>query len=76
MGGMKYTYDEEGMTFYFFLLTLVALYALPSTYRLFFPHVNDRFKDKVKCGCEECKKNLKRKSVLKATFKNKFGFIK
>lgn len=73
---MKYTYDEEGMTFYFFLLTLLALYALPTTYRLLFPNVNDRFKDKVKCSCEDCKKNLKRKSILKTAFKNKLGWIK
>lgn len=73
---MKYTYDEEGMTFYFFLLTLVALYALPTTYRLIFPNVNDRFKDKVKCSCEDCKKNQKRKSILKKVFKNKFGWVK
>ena len=38
--GMKYTYDEEGMTFYFFLLTLVGLYAIPTTYRLIFPNSN------------------------------------
>ena len=76
MGGMKYTYDEEGMTFYFFLLTLVALYALPATYRLLFPNSNDRFKDKVKCICEECKKNEKRKSILKSVFKSKFGWVK
>lgn len=38
MTGMKYTYDEEGMTFYFFLFTLVALYAIPATWRLIFPN--------------------------------------
>jgi preprotein translocase subunit Sec63 len=38
MTGMKYTYDEEGMTFYFFLFTLVALYAIPTTWRLIFPN--------------------------------------
>ena len=73
---MKYTYDEEGMTFYFFLFTLVALYAVPSTYRLVFPHANDRFKDKVKCSCDECKRNEKRRSTLKSAFNSKLGWIK
>ncbi len=73
---MKYTYDEEGMTFYFFLFTLVSLYAIPSTYRLLFPNVNDRFKDKIKCPCEACKNNLKNKSILKSAYKSKFGWIK
>lgn len=34
---MKYSYDEEGVAFYYFIMTLAGLYVLPTTYRLLVP---------------------------------------
>lgn len=40
---MKYSYDEEGLTFYYFVLTLVGLYVIPTTFRLIWPSSNGTF---------------------------------
>ena len=34
MAGMEFEYDEEGGTFYFFLMSFMALVLLPATYLL------------------------------------------
>ena len=34
MAGMEFEYDEEGGTFYFFLLSFMALVLVPATYYL------------------------------------------
>ena len=41
--GMKYSYDEEGLAFYYFVMTLLGLYVIPTTYRLLFPAINGTF---------------------------------
>ena len=38
--GMKYSYDEEGLAFYYFVMTLIGLYVIPTTFRIFFPAAN------------------------------------
>ena len=34
MAGMEFEYDEEGGTFYFFLMSFMALVLIPTTYYL------------------------------------------
>ena len=41
MAGMRFEYDEEGGTFYYFLLSFVALILFPATYYLW-PRQNSK----------------------------------
>lgn len=61
MGGMKFEYDEEGGTFYYFLLSFVALIVFPVTYYCWpTKKSKDDQKKKRQCYCELCL--IKRKS--------------
>ncbi|RWS01622.1 Translocation protein SEC63-like protein [Dinothrombium tinctorium] len=56
MGGSKFQYDESGSTFFYFLLSFLALVVIPSTY-YFWPtkrKKEDTGKDRNKCHCEQC----------------------
>ncbi|KAK7107985.1 translocation protein SEC63 homolog [Littorina saxatilis] len=61
MAGMQFEYDEEGGTFFYFLLSFWALVLFPATY-FCWPRAkesDDSSKKKGECNCEPClKKNL------------------
>ncbi|KAL8586617.1 hypothetical protein ACOMHN_040125 [Nucella lapillus] len=64
MAGMQFEYDEEGGTFFYFLLSFWALGLFPTTY-FFWPRAkasDQQAQKKGLCNCEPClKKNLVRK---------------
>ncbi|XP_041351703.1 translocation protein SEC63 homolog [Gigantopelta aegis] len=65
MAGMQFEYDEEGGTFYYFLLSFWSLVLIPATYYLW-PRKktkDEQEKQKKLCNCEPCQ--TKRK-ILKA----------
>ena len=41
MAGMQFEYDEKGGTFYYFLLSFMAVVLFPATY-VFWPRANDK----------------------------------
>jgi len=55
MGGQKFQYDENGGTFFYFLLSFLALALIPATF-YFWPRNQKEDPDKVKrqCNCREC----------------------
>ncbi|BFZ09267.1 hypothetical protein BsWGS_12306 [Bradybaena similaris] len=55
MAGMQFEYDEEGGTFYYFLLSFWALVLFPATY-FFWPSKGDSGAEdkKRKCHCPQC----------------------
>lgn len=64
MAGMEFEYDEEGSTFYFFVLSFWALIIIPTTYYLW-PRKNEDDNQRLKnqCHCLRCdEKRLKAKS--------------
>ncbi|XP_033224436.1 translocation protein SEC63 homolog [Belonocnema kinseyi] len=60
MGGQKFQYDESGGTFFYFLLSFLALLLVPATYYLWprcsKPDPNQLAKE---CFCDGCKKKKK-----------------
>ncbi|XP_014251168.1 translocation protein SEC63 homolog [Cimex lectularius] len=64
MGGQKFQYDESGGTFFYFLLSFLALILIPSTYYCWpRKQIEDPTKDEKDCHCENCKK---KKQILKS----------
>uniref|UniRef100_A0A1B6F9N7 J domain-containing protein n=1 Tax=Cuerna arida TaxID=1464854 RepID=A0A1B6F9N7_9HEMI len=57
MGGQKFQYDESGGTFFYFLLSFLALLLIPGTY-YWWPRNQKQDPDKSnkECQCEGCKK--------------------
>ncbi|XP_043486141.1 translocation protein SEC63 homolog [Polistes fuscatus] len=57
MSGQKFQYDESGGTFFYFLLSFLALLLIPGTYYLW-PRCpkQDPDKDSKECQCDGCKK--------------------
>ncbi|KAI0226507.1 J domain-containing protein [Lamellibrachia satsuma] len=57
MAGMEFEYDEEGGTFYFFLLSFMALVLVPATYYLWGTGEGkeDTEKSRRVCQCDPCK---------------------
>ncbi|KAK2171190.1 hypothetical protein NP493_1094g02025 [Ridgeia piscesae] len=57
MAGMEFEYDEEGGTFYFFLLSFMALVLVPATYYLWGTGESkeDPEKSRRVCQCDPCK---------------------
>jgi translocation protein SEC63 len=55
MGGQKFQYDESGATFFYFILSFLALILIPSTF-YFWPRKRKEDPDKHKdeCHCEGC----------------------
>ncbi|XP_075232582.1 translocation protein Sec63 isoform X3 [Lycorma delicatula] len=57
MGGQKFQYDESGGTFFYFLLSFLALLLIPGTY-YWWPRKQKVDPDKItkECQCDDCKK--------------------
>ncbi|XP_067674081.1 translocation protein SEC63 homolog [Haliotis asinina] len=56
MPGMQFEYDEEGGTFYYFLLSFWGLVLIPATYYLW-PRAkakDDAQQSRIQCSCEQC----------------------
>ncbi|CAG2115631.1 unnamed protein product, partial [Medioppia subpectinata] len=56
MAGSKFQYDESGGTFFYFLLSFLALVVIPCTY-YFWPKdrkKEDNKRDRKQCHCEQC----------------------
>ncbi|XP_053677368.1 translocation protein SEC63 homolog isoform X1 [Anopheles nili] len=55
MGGQKFQYDESGGTFFYFILSFLALILVPTTF-YFWPRrkKEDPFTNKRNCNCEGC----------------------
>lgn len=53
--GMQFEYDDKGTTFYYFILSFVAMFLIPITY-YFFPEEKKSEKDETKkpCYCPPC----------------------
>lgn len=72
MAGMQFEYDEEGGTFFYFLISFWALVLIPSTYFLW-PSKEEKDKElnKRQCECQHClRKNriiAKEKATIKPT---------
>ncbi|CAB0007487.1 unnamed protein product [Nesidiocoris tenuis] len=64
MGGQKFQYDESGGTFFYFLLSFLALLLVPGTY-YWWPRkvVEDPTKYEKDCHCKGCKK---KQNILKS----------
>lgn len=54
MSKAKFTYDESGATFFYFVLSFLALILIPSTYYLW-PSEPQEDTSKTECGCNGCK---------------------
>ncbi|XP_017776531.1 PREDICTED: translocation protein SEC63 homolog [Nicrophorus vespilloides] len=65
MGGQKFQYDESGGTFFYFLLSFLALTLIPATL-YYWPRKQKEDPEKVKrqCKCEQC--SLKREHMKTA----------
>ncbi|RIA89174.1 Sec63 Brl domain-containing protein [Glomus cerebriforme] len=59
---MRYIYDEQGVTFNYFLLTFIAIFLIPTTYFLLFNTSKDAKLRKNSCNCVAC---LRKESYLK-----------
>lgn len=55
MSKAKFTYDESGTTFFYFILSFLVLILVPSTYYLWPQESNQDEEDKDQCRCEGCK---------------------
>ncbi|XP_029726564.1 translocation protein SEC63 homolog [Aedes albopictus] len=57
MGGQKFQYDESGGTFFYFILSFLALILIPATF-YFWPRKKkeDPERFKAECQCEPCNK--------------------
>lgn len=53
MAKAKFTYDESGATFFYFVLSFLALILVPSTYYLW-PNEPQEDGSKAECGCNGC----------------------
>lgn len=58
MAGTKFQYDESGTTFYYFVLTFMALVVIPVTY-FYWPRTPkheevETTSKKKKCNCDAC----------------------
>ncbi|XP_058461818.1 translocation protein SEC63 homolog [Malaya genurostris] len=55
MGGQKFQYDESGATFFYFILSFLALILIPATF-YFWPRKKkeDPERFKAECQCESC----------------------
>ncbi|ELU17583.1 hypothetical protein CAPTEDRAFT_160293 [Capitella teleta] len=62
MAGMQFEYDEKGGTFYYFLLSFMAVVLVPATY-IFWPRVDEKEELKLRkeCQCDPC--HVKRKRL-------------
>lgn len=60
MSKAKFTYDESGATFFYFLLSFLALILVPSTYYLW-PNELQEDQGKLECRCGGC--NTKRQQL-------------
>ncbi|CAB3372878.1 Hypothetical predicted protein [Cloeon dipterum] len=60
MGGQKFQYDESGGTFFYFLISFLALLLVPGTY-YYWPRstVEDPEKERKLCQCAGCKRKRK-----------------
>ncbi|XP_014232859.1 translocation protein SEC63 homolog [Trichogramma pretiosum] len=58
MSGQKFQYDESGGTFFYFLLSFLALLLVPGTYYLWprAPKPDPAEKEQAECNCDGCKK--------------------
>ncbi|XP_054261954.1 translocation protein SEC63 homolog isoform X2 [Macrosteles quadrilineatus] len=65
MGGQKFQYDESGGTFFYFLISFLALLLIPGTY-YWWPRKQKQDPDRStkECQCEGCKK---KKVVLQSS---------
>lgn len=54
MSKAKFTYDESGATFYYFVLSFLALILVPSTYYCWPREPQDDKKSKADCECNGC----------------------
>ncbi|XP_076347398.1 translocation protein Sec63 [Tachypleus tridentatus] len=62
MAGAKFQYDESGGTFFYFLLSFLALVVIPCTY-YFWPKSDSKEherRDKKQCYCHNCQKKRSR----------------
>ncbi|PKY19921.1 Sec63-domain-containing protein [Rhizophagus irregularis] len=59
---MRYIYDEQGVTFNYFLLTFIAIFLIPTTYFSLFSTDKDAKLRKPSCNCEAC---LRKENYLK-----------
>ncbi|GBB85041.1 hypothetical protein RclHR1_11610001 [Rhizophagus clarus] len=59
---MRYIYDEQGVTFNYFLLTFIAIFLIPTTYFSLFNTEKDAKLRKLSCNCEAC---LRKENYLK-----------
>ncbi|XP_018907486.1 translocation protein SEC63 homolog isoform X2 [Bemisia tabaci] len=57
MGGQKFQYDESGGTFFYFLISFLALLLIPGTY-CWWPSADkeDSRRGEAECRCDGCKK--------------------
>ncbi|KAG9307026.1 hypothetical protein G9A89_003077 [Geosiphon pyriformis] len=64
---MQYIYDEQGVTFNYFLLTFLAIFLLPTTFLLpLKSRKNEEEGRKSNCYCEACNRKETRIASLKA----------
>lgn len=59
MSKAKFTYDESGATFFYFVLSFLALILIPSTYYLW-PKQQQDDQKKLRCSCQGCKQKDQR----------------
>src|ERR1700722_20773694 len=73
---MKYAYDEDGVTFYFFILTCAGLWVIPKTIALAIGRLRRSSLDKTgaECHCAGCTKKAARlaESAAKSEAKGRY----
>ncbi|XP_044728876.1 translocation protein SEC63 homolog isoform X2 [Chrysoperla carnea] len=62
MGGQKFQYDESGGTFFYFLLSFLALILIPATY-FYWPRKRQEDPEKERKGCQ-CDGCVQKKQIL------------
>lgn len=58
MSKAKFTYDESGATFFYFVLSFLALILIPATYHLW-PHESQNDDSRHRCDCAGCQSKRK-----------------
>ncbi|RHZ69301.1 hypothetical protein Glove_284g63 [Diversispora epigaea] len=56
---MQYIYDEQGVTFNYFLITFLAIFLIPTTISLFSKSKETKKISKLNCSCEPCQNKVK-----------------
>jgi preprotein translocase subunit Sec63 len=75
--GSKYSYDETGVTFLYFLLSMLALYLIPATWielRAFWKAKNAHNPET--CRCEICMEKRKKLKIFNVSKKKWYEAIK